>query len=113
MAQENIAGGTIGGVVASFIPEKGGFINGDDGESYYVHVNEILGNQALATGQRVTFVQTSSPKRKKAKKVVPGLAPTSMVRKTPPATRQAQPSSWAAAVEGCRTGVQSIKGMTV
>ncbi|WP_198422390.1 MULTISPECIES: cold shock domain-containing protein [Pseudomonas] len=77
MSQENIGGSSIEGVVTSFVQAKGyGFINGDDGEHYFVHVNEVLGDQALVTGQRVTFVPTPSPKGSKAKQVVPGLGPT-------------------------------------
>ncbi|WP_371034721.1 cold-shock protein [Pseudomonas shirazica] len=77
MSQENIAGGIIEGVVTSFVQVKGyGFINGDDGEHYFVHVSEVQGTQALVSGQRVTFVPTASPKGSKAKKVVPGLRPT-------------------------------------
>lgn len=77
MSQENIAAGSIEGVVTSFVQSKGyGFINGDDGERYFVHVNEVQYGTGLVTGQRVTFVPTPSPKGSKATRVVPGLFPT-------------------------------------
>jgi len=76
LSQENIAAGSIEGVVTSFVQSKGyGFINGDDGERYFVHVNEVQGDQRLVTGQRVTFEPTPSPKGSKAKRVVPDLGP--------------------------------------
>jgi cold shock CspA family protein len=77
LSHQNITGCSIKGVVTSFVQAKGyGFINGDDGERYFVHVNDVLGDQGLVTGHRVTFVPTPSPKGSKAKQVVPGLGPT-------------------------------------
>jgi len=77
LTRENATATTIQGVVTSFVQAKGyGFINGDDGERYFVHGSDVLGDQVLVTGQRVTFVPTPSPKGSKAKQVVPGLGPT-------------------------------------
>lgn len=77
MSQENIAAGSIEGVVTSFVSAKGyGFISGDDGERYFVHQHDVHGGETLITGQRVTFEPTPSPKGSKARRVVPGLGPT-------------------------------------
>ena len=43
-------------VVRSFMLEKGfGFIHGDDGRDYFVHVNEVSGGE-LVDGQRTPYI---------------------------------------------------------
>jgi cold shock CspA family protein len=71
--------GSIGGLVRSFVASKGfGFVDGDDGESYFAHVSEVAGGEPLVTGQRITFVPTPSRKGSKATKIIPGHAPTAI-----------------------------------
>lgn len=71
--------GSIGGVVRSFVEVKAfGFIEGDDGKSYFVHLNDVRGSVTLVAGQRVTFVPTPSRKGSKAIRVIPGQAPTAI-----------------------------------
>jgi cold shock CspA family protein len=71
--------GSIGGIVRSFVASKAyGFIAGDDGESYFVHLSEVQGGEALITDQRVTFVPRPSPKGFKATRVIPGVGPTAI-----------------------------------
>lgn len=65
----------ISGVVRSFMPEKGfGFIQGEDGRDYFVHVKSVEGGQ-LVDGQAVEFEGQPSPKGYRAQKVVPGALP--------------------------------------
>jgi cold shock CspA family protein len=69
--------GCIGGVVRSFVELKAyGFIDGYDGVSYFVHIKDVQGGEALVNGQHVTFVPKPSPKGSKATQVIPGQAPT-------------------------------------
>lgn len=71
--------GSIGGIVRSFVASKAyGFIAGDDGESYFVHLSEVQGGEPLITDQRVTFEPRPSPKGSKATKVIPGVGPTAI-----------------------------------
>jgi cold shock CspA family protein len=64
------------GKVRSFVPEKNyGFIDGDDGNSYYVHASDIRNHLNLAPGQQVEFDPFPTPKGLRARKVLPGLAP--------------------------------------
>lgn len=61
------------GVVKSFMPAKGfGFIQGDDGKSYFVHQNAVTDGSVLADGQKVAFEGEPSPKGYRALRVVPG-----------------------------------------
>lgn len=77
--QAVVPAGSIGGVVRSFVEVKAfGFIEGEDGKSYFVHRNDVRGSVALAAGQRVTFVPTPSRKGSKAVRVIPGQAPTAI-----------------------------------
>ena len=62
----------ISGVVRSFMTEKGfGFINGDDGRSYFVHIKNVEGGE-LVDGQTVVFEGRPGPKGYKALRVIPG-----------------------------------------
>lgn len=55
--------------------EKGfGFIQGDDGKSYFVHSKSVPGG-VLVDGQQVTFEGSPSPKGYRALNVVPGELP--------------------------------------
>ncbi|MHC5194746.1 cold-shock protein [Pseudomonas frederiksbergensis] len=77
--QSVVPAGSIGGVVRSFVEVKAfGFIDGDDGKSYFVHLNDVRGSVALVAGQQVTFVPTPSRKGSKAMRVIPGQAPTAI-----------------------------------
>lgn len=63
------------GVVRSFMAEKGfGFIQGDDGRSYFFHIKSVEGGE-LVDGQAVTFEGQPSPKGYKAVRVKPGERP--------------------------------------
>ena len=65
----------ISGVVRSFMPEKGfGFIQGDDGRSYFVHIKNVEGGE-LFDGQAVVFEGQPGPKGYKALRVIPGEPP--------------------------------------
>ncbi|ALN18473.1 cold shock domain-containing protein [Ectopseudomonas mendocina] len=65
----------ISGVVRSFMTEKGfGFINGDDGRSYFVHIKNVEGGE-LVDGQTVVFEGRPGPKGYKALRVIPGAPP--------------------------------------
>lgn len=67
---------SVGGVVRSFSPEKQyGFIQGEDGQSYYVHQRDVTGGVSLVVQQFVTFDPVPTPKGMRAKKVVPGPQP--------------------------------------
>lgn len=73
----SIPEGAVSGVVRSFVESKAyGFIDGDDGESYFVHIKEVQGGVALVTGQQVSFIPKPSPKGSKATQVIAGQAPT-------------------------------------
>lgn len=77
--QSVLPAGSIGGVVRSFVEVKAfGFIEGDDGKSYFVHLNDVRGSVAPRAGQRVTFVPTPSRKGSQAMQVIPGQAPTAI-----------------------------------
>lgn len=65
----------ISGVVRSFMPEKGfGFIQGDDGRSYFVHSKSVEGGE-LFDGQSVVFEGQPGPKGYRALRVKPGECP--------------------------------------
>lgn len=65
----------ITGVVRSFMAEKGfGFIQGEDGRDYFVHVKSVEGGH-LVDGQAVEFEGQPSPKGYRALKVTPGELP--------------------------------------
>ncbi len=77
--QAVVPAGSIGGVVRSFVEVKAfGFIDGEDGMSYFVHLNDVRGSASLVAGQQVTFVPTPSRKGSKAMRVIPGQAPTAI-----------------------------------
>lgn len=64
------------GRVTSFQVDKYyGFIKGDDGEDYFVHLNDVDGRQALARHQLVSFEATATPKGPRARSVAPGPMP--------------------------------------
>jgi CspA family cold shock protein len=46
-----------------------GFINGDDGKSYYVHANEVEQGASLTEGDRVSFTPAQGERGPKAEKV--------------------------------------------
>lgn len=63
------------GVVRSFMAEKGfGFIQGDDGRSYFFHIKSVEDGE-LVDGQAVTFEGQPSPKGYKAVRVKTGERP--------------------------------------
>ncbi|AOE87969.1 cold-shock protein [Pseudomonas sp. TCU-HL1] len=65
----------ISGVVRSFMPEKGfGFIQGEDGRSYFVHIKSVEGGE-LFDGQAVAFEGQPGPKGYRALRVTPGERP--------------------------------------
>ena len=69
------------GKVRSFSPEKGyGFIQGDDGKSYFVHSTQIEGGGHLVDGQTVSFSGEPTPKGYKATNVVPGELPPPLTK---------------------------------
>ena len=69
------------GHVRSFSIEKGyGFIQGDDGKSYFVHSSQIEGGASLEDGQQVTFIGEPSPKGYRAKAVVAGDLPPPLTK---------------------------------
>ncbi len=64
------------GTVRSFVAEKRfGFIDGNDGRSYFVHINNVSGSDVLFQGQAVEFEPVPTPKGLSAKKVMVGPAP--------------------------------------
>ncbi len=64
-----------GKVVSFLVDKRYGFIDGEDGNSYFVHQNEIHGKTGLVPGQTVTFDPIPTPKGYAAKKVNPGTRP--------------------------------------
>ncbi len=65
------------GTVRTFADERGwGFIDGEDGASYYVHREQVAGGAALHPGQHVAFAGTATPRGLRARAVVPGPVPT-------------------------------------
>jgi CspA family cold shock protein len=57
------------GTVKCWITDKGfGFIVGDDGEDYFLHVNQVRqsGLEPPRPGGRLTFTAESGPKGKRA-----------------------------------------------
>lgn len=64
------------GVVRSFVAEKGfGFIDGADGQSYFVHIKSVHGVNVLFQGQSVEFEPHPTPKGLSAIRVTAGPAP--------------------------------------
>lgn len=64
------------GRVRAFVPEKGyGFIDGEDGQSYFVHRDDVDGRAPLLLGQEVVFDPRATPKGLRARQVAPGPAP--------------------------------------
>ncbi|QNK00110.1 cold-shock protein [Dyella telluris] len=59
------------GTVSSFLPGKGyGFIQGDDGRSYFLHGADVLDGAAKITdGQRLSFDASATPKGYRARRV--------------------------------------------
>ncbi|NWA28561.1 DUF3742 family protein [Pseudomonas gingeri] len=79
MEREHRTAGSTAGVVTHVVPiGEYGFIKGEDGEQYFFHLQDVEGRASLATGQNVTFTPTSSAKGLKAKRVIPGLGPTTI-----------------------------------
>lgn len=73
----NSPAGGISGVVRSFVDARAyGFIDGVDGQSYFVHLKDVQGGVPLVNGQDVTFIPKPSPRGSKATQVVPGQVPT-------------------------------------
>lgn len=68
--------GRISGVVRSFMAGKGfGFIQGEDGRDYFVHIKSVAGGEPLVDGQSVEFEGSPSPKGYRATNVTPGELP--------------------------------------
>ena len=64
------------GRVTSFLTEKGyGFIRGDDGRDYFVHLDDVAGHVPLVDSQVVMFETTTTAKGYRARSVRPGPAP--------------------------------------
>lgn len=64
------------GQVNNFLTVKNyGYIDGADGQSYFVHISDVCDSQPLVPGQQVVFDPTSTPKGLRARSVVPGIRP--------------------------------------
>ena len=64
------------GWVRSFLAERSyGFIDGEDGESYFFHLDDVRDNEPVAAGQEVTFRPSATPKGLRARSVIPGQQP--------------------------------------
>lgn len=64
------------GTVRSFVSAKRfGFIDGEDGQSYFVHINDVSGSTMLTQGQAVEFEPMPTPRGLSAKKVKAGKEP--------------------------------------
>ncbi|HHH9443099.1 TPA: cold-shock protein [Pseudomonas aeruginosa] len=73
---EGKAQGRISGVVRSLMVDRGGgFIQGEDGRDYFVHIKSVAGGQALEDGQSVEFEGLPSPEGYRATNIVPGELP--------------------------------------
>lgn len=65
------------GTVRAYVTERGyGFADAEDGQSYYVHRDDVAGGAPLAPGQAVAFEPTATPRGLRARAVQPGAAPT-------------------------------------
>jgi cold shock CspA family protein len=64
------------GRVRSFLESKGcGFIDGEDGQSYFVHIDDVREHTPLAEKQEVSFEPAATPKGLRAQSVIPGVRP--------------------------------------
>jgi cold shock CspA family protein len=64
------------GTVSSFLEQKKfGFIDGEDGNTYFVHASDIRNRLTITRSQQVEFEPATSPKGLKARNVVPGAIP--------------------------------------
>jgi len=60
----------VDGTVKFFNDVKNyGFIEGDDGEDYFVHRSDIVGDSVLSEGDRVSFEPVEGDRGLKASKV--------------------------------------------
>lgn len=58
------------GRVVKFFDNKGyGFITGEDGESYFFHISQLINSQSIDRGDLVYFSPTTSNKGKQARQV--------------------------------------------
>lgn len=58
------------GRVVKFFDNKGyGFIIGEDGESYFFHISQLINSQSIDRGDLVYFSPTTSNKGKQARQV--------------------------------------------
>lgn len=73
-----IPGIPMEGTVSSFLPEKGyGFVQGDDGRTYFLHKSDLAdGMAALVDGQRLSFEESATPKGYRARRVQAASAAT-------------------------------------
>ena len=70
----------VSGIVRSFSADKGfGFVAGDDGQSYFLHIKDIAGGEIPVDGQRVTFDPMPTPKGYSAKAATLGMAPVEIL----------------------------------
>lgn len=65
------------GTVRVFSAARGyGFIDGQDGRSYYAHRDAIAGGGPLVPGQAARFAAVATPQGWRARAIAPGPAPT-------------------------------------
>lgn len=85
------------GTVSHFLPSKGfGFIQGDDGRSYFAHQSDF-GGQVPVDGQRVRFAEDVTPKGYRARNIAPIAAAAADMFLVPDGvlqTREAEIRNW-------------------
>ena len=60
----------INGTVKTWSPSKGwGFIEGDDGEDYFIHISKVRKGQSLNHDSRVKFDVSQGPRGPEAENV--------------------------------------------
>ena len=60
----------ITGTVKTWSPSKGwGFIEGDDGEDYFIHISKVRKGQSLSHDSRVKFDVAQGPRGPEAENV--------------------------------------------
>lgn len=60
------------GTVTSFLADKGyGFVRGDDGRDYFLHLSDVAQKVPVVEGQRVSFETSATPRGYRARKARP------------------------------------------